>query len=168
MEGPRWATPLAVRGYNRHFAPWINISPNPAPIGTPTPQIGEDLLIPPPDFLGGGRGGDRRCGGGGGGGGDGEVVRASSAAAGHEQEHGVVHVPRGVDDLHPHHLHRVAPRPLPLRLLPRHGLDHRQSRPLHGSTRISLDLPPIFVSFWFDFMWVLMGLGRLRFGLSLI
>ncbi len=63
---------------------------------------------------------------------DGEAVRAGGAAGGSEQEHGVVHVPRGVDDLHPHPLLLLAARPLRLRLHPRHGVDVRQPRPLRG------------------------------------
>uniref|UniRef100_A0A453R666 Uncharacterized protein n=1 Tax=Aegilops tauschii subsp. strangulata TaxID=200361 RepID=A0A453R666_AEGTS len=56
----------------------------------------------------------------------GKALRAGGAPAGSEQEHRVVHVPWGLDHLHLHRLHLLAPHPLHLRLHLRHGLDSRQ------------------------------------------
>ncbi|AQK54239.1 hypothetical protein ZEAMMB73_Zm00001d051438, partial [Zea mays] len=61
---------------------------------------------------------------------DGEAVRAGVPARGSEQEHRVVHVSGRLDDLHPHCLLLLAPRPLRLRLHPWHRVDRRQPLPL--------------------------------------
>jgi hypothetical protein len=76
--------------------------------------------------------------------GDGEAVRAGVPAGGSEQEHGVVHVPGRVDDLHPHPLLLLAPRALRLRLHTRHRVDRRQPLPLRGNR---LSLPRYLPSF---------------------
>jgi len=56
-------------------------------------------------------------------------VRTSASDDGCESEYGVVHVSRGLDDLHPNPLLRLAPRSLHFQLFPWHGLDHRPPRP---------------------------------------
>ncbi|CAH2080254.1 unnamed protein product, partial [Thlaspi arvense] len=58
-------------------------------------------------------------------------VRSSASDDGCEPEHGVVHVSRCVDHLHPHPLLLMAPRSLRLPLLPWHRVDHRPPRPFH-------------------------------------
>ncbi|URD86021.1 hypothetical protein MUK42_34597 [Musa troglodytarum] len=56
---------------------------------------------------------------------DGEAIRTGGAAGGSEQEHGVVHVPWGLDHLHPHPLLLLDSRPLRLQLHPGDGMDRR-------------------------------------------
>jgi hypothetical protein len=58
---------------------------------------------------------------------DGESVRDGGATGGSEQEHGVVHVSRGLDYLHINIVLFLAYCSLYLCLLSWHGLDHRQS-----------------------------------------
>lgn len=76
----------------------------------------------------------------------GQALRGDNAATGSEQEHGVVHVSGGVDDLHTHTFLLVAPRPFRLRIHGGHSLDNRQSSSLRRM------FPLISASFLFSLL----------------
>jgi hypothetical protein len=79
---------------------------------------------------------------------DGESVRDGGATGGSEQEHGVVHVSRGLDYLHINIVLFLAYCSLYLCLLSWHGLDHRQSLSLFRTFS-----PP------FHFIYIWLGLA---------
>lgn len=69
-----------------------------------------------------------------------EDVRKDSATDGSEQEHGVVHVSRRMDDILIHSIHIMASRSFSLQLLFRHGLDPRSSLSFFRMFSLSLSL----------------------------
>lgn len=79
----------------------------------------------------------------------GEFVRAGGADDGSESKHGVVHVPRCMDHIHPNIILLMAGGALCFRLLSRHGVDHRSSRSFH-CTLIRFRVFLFFFFFFFE------------------